>query len=454
MGGDSPPAVAPDGDRAKWYKGRVRAVRARGTSVEHQVKVEFLAIGDELLRGESREGNGAWLAGQLAQRGVTLAQLQVIPDDSQRIALAISDASRRPTLLICSGGLGPTDDDFTRAAVAQALGVPLIQIAEALAAIEARFAKLGRAMHPLNARQAVFPEGATVIPNAFGTAPGFALRRGDLRLVCLPGVPREFCGLVEAGLDQWLADSRIAVGVAKTEVTLRLFGIPESNMQGILQGLPHYPAAKLRSLPSWPEIRLKLGPKDSQAHAEFEELLAEVRSALDWRIYGEGDSDSHAAAALRALRARQMRVAIAESCTGGLVAQLITQEPGASETLIAAVVAYANSAKIQILGVDAELLEAHGAVSQAVAVEMARGALRISGADVAIATTGIAGPTGASPGKTVGTLWLALAWPGGVVSRSFLFAGVDRQRFQSSAAHTALSWLRRHALGKLDAEQL
>lgn len=422
--------------------------------MEQQTRVEFLAIGDELLRGETREGNGAWLAAQLAQRGVALAQMRIIADDRQGIASALRDAARRPTLLICSGGLGPTDDDFTREAVAEALGVTLVQDDASLAAITARFAALGRTMHPLNARQAEFPRGAAVIANPFGTAPGFSIDHGALTLVCLPGVPREFCGLVEAGLDGWLRARGVASAPADREVTLRLFGIPESDMQGLLRTLPHYPAVRLRSLPSWPEIRLKLAPRDDAAAGAFEALLAEARAALDWRIYGQGDDDSHAAAALRALRAAGLRVALAESCTGGLVAQLLTAVPGASETLIAGVVAYANAAKEQLLGVDAAVIAAHGAVSQAVVEAMARGALQVGGADVAVATSGIAGPGGGSDAKPVGTLWLALAWRGGVVSQELHFGGVDRARFQVIAAHTALSWLRRHALGKLAPAQL
>lgn len=412
------------------------------------MRLAFLAIGDELLRGESREGNGYFLAQKLSEGQLHLSQMRVVADDFAEIAAALAELSAVPTLLICSGGLGPTDDDFTRAAVAAALGVPVVRDQAVLAAIEARFASMGRAMHPANARQADFPQGAEVIANPFGTAPGFVAQLGALTAVCLPGVPREFSGMVDANLEAWLAKVSLAQLQTSQAVTLRLFGIPESDMQGVLSSLPLYGAVKMRSLPTWPEIRLKLAPAGAQPQeiTDFHLLLTQLREALGWRIYGEGDADSHPAAVLRALLARDLQVAVAESCTGGLVAQLLTSVPGASRSLVAGVVAYANSAKTALLGVDAALIEQHGAVSQEVAEAMALGALRVSGADVAVATTGIAGPDGGSAEKPVGTLWLALAWQGGVHSAQLQLSGIGRGRFQTLAAHHALSWVRRWAL--------
>ncbi len=415
------------------------------------MRVAFLAIGDELLRGESREGNGYFLAQQLSDRRVPLEQVRIVADDFSAVAQALADFASSPTLLICSGGLGPTDDDFTRAAVAAALGVPVIRDLEALAAIQGRFEALGRPMHPANARQADFPLGAEVIANPFGTAPGFVAHQGELTAVCLPGVPREFSGMVQAHLDSWLRRVGLHAQAPGQEVTLRLFGIPESDMQGVLSGLPLYSAAKMRSLPTWPEIRLKLAPLAGQAQdlAEFKLFLQQVHHALGWRIYGEGDADSHPAAVLRALQSRDLRVAVAESCTGGLIAQLLTSVPGASRSVTAGVVAYANSAKTALLGVEAALIDRHGAVSKEVAEAMAQGALQVSGADVAVATTGIAGPDGGTPDKPVGTLWLALAWRGGQQSVQLQLLGLGRARFQLMAAHHALSWVRRWALAVL-----
>lgn len=406
--------------------------------------IAFLAIGDELLRGESREGNAAVLADLLEARGHRLSEVRVLPDDRVTLGQALHDFERRPTLLLVSGGLGPTDDDFTRAAVAQALNVPLIRDDAIVEQIRARFTSLGRTMHPANERQAEFPRGAEVLRNDYGSAPGFSLPLGQGRIACFPGVPREFRSMLSDHLDPLLQAVALPV-TRRREVTLRLFGIAESDMQGVLTGLPHYAAVQMRSLPTYPEIRLKLAQKDDAAG--FEALLAEVRQALGWRIYGEGDADSHAAATLRALQARNATLAVAESCTGGLIGHLLTEVPGASATLLADVVSYANTAKAALLGVPEALLQAHGAVSEPVARAMAEGVRTRTGATLAVATTGIAGPGGATDEKPVGTAFLALATADGTEVRALRFPGVDRRRFKQLVAHSGLAEARRWAIG-------
>jgi nicotinamide-nucleotide amidase len=405
--------------------------------------IAFVAIGDELLRGESREGNAAVLAELLEARGHHLSEVRVLPDDFAGIAQVLHDFRRRPTLVVISGGLGPTDDDFTRAAVAKAAEVPLIRDNALVEQIRARFTSLGRTMHPSNERQADFPCGAEVLRNDHGSAPGFVMTLGEGKVACFPGVPREFRRMLEDHLDGLLQ----AVGllaVRRREVTLRLFGIPESDMQGVLTGLAHYRSVHMRSLPKYPEIRLKLAEKGDPAG--YDALLTEVRDALGWHVYGEGDADSHAAATLRALQARQASVAVAESCTGGLIGHLLTEVPGASASLLADVVAYANEAKLSFLQVDPRLLKDHGAVSEPVARAMAEGVRTRAGATVAVATTGIAGPGGGSVDKPVGTAFLALATEQGTRVKALKFPGVDRARFKLLVAHSALAELRRWAL--------
>lgn len=405
--------------------------------------IAFVAIGDELLRGESREGNAAVLADLLEARGHRLAEVRVLPDDFASIAGALRDLQTRPTLVVISGGLGPTDDDFTRAAVAKAVGVPLIRDNALVEQIRARFTGLGRVMHPANERQAEFPCGAQVLRNDHGSAPGFVMPLGQGQVACFPGVPREFRRMLDDHLDALLQAVGLPAPRARREITLRLFGIPESDMQGVLTGLPHYHAVHMRSLPKYPEIRLKFAEKDDPAG--YDALLAEARQALGWHVYGEGEADSHAAATLRALQARQASVAVAESCTGGLIGHLLTDVPGASATLRADVVAYANEAKVAFMQVDPRLLEVHGAVSEPVARAMAEGARRRMDATVAVATTGIAGPGGGSEHKPVGTAYLALATPDGTRVKAMNFPGVDRVRFKQLVAHSALAELRRWA---------
>jgi nicotinamide-nucleotide amidase len=410
------------------------------------MRIVFAAIGDELLRGESREGNGASLAEWLARRGLRISEFRVLPDSFEAIANLVTALAESPTLVICSGGLGPTDDDFTRAAVADAIGRPLTRDESSVAALQARFARLGRIMNPSNLRQADFPQGAEVWPNAHGTAPGFAIRHRALHLVCLPGVPREFAGLIDDHLAQ-LLDTMGIRSTPRTEYTFRLFGVPESEMQGTLSHLPHWSAATMRSLPSWPDIRLELAPHPAAQTGAFEALLGEVQSAFGPRIYGHDRRQRLPGETLSALHARGAKVAIAESCTGGLVAQQLTALPGASEVVQGGVVAYANAAKQQWLGVPRELLERHGAVSEEVALAMAEGVRATGLCDVAVATTGIAGPSGGTPDKPVGTLCVALVADGVTVHRRLCWPGLGRDRFQILAAWTALDWLRRWALG-------
>jgi nicotinamide-nucleotide amidase len=405
--------------------------------------IAYIAIGDELLRGESREGNAAVLSELLEARGHRLSEVRVLPDDFAEIARTLKDFQARPTLLVMSGGLGPTDDDFTRAAVAEAMNVPLIRDMACVEQIRARFASLGRVMHPANERQAEFPRGAEVLRNDHGSAPGFVLPLGKGKVACFPGVPREFRHMLADHLDDLLQGVGLTA-VGRREITLRLFGIPESDMQGVLTGLPHYPAVQMRSLPKYPEIRLKLAERGDPAG--FDALLAEVRQALGWHVYGEGDADSHAAATLRALQARQATVAVAESCTGGLIGHLLTEVPGSSASLLADVVAYANEAKALILHVDPALLQIHGAVSEPVARAMAEGVRHLAGSTVAVATTGIAGPGGGSHEKPVGTAFLALATTRGTQVKALRFPGVDRARFKLLVAHSALAELRRWSL--------
>lgn len=411
------------------------------------MRIIFLAIGDEILRGESREANGAELADRLGRAGLRLWQMRVLPDDFAALAETLQRLRSEPTWVVCSGGLGPTDDDFTRAAIAAACGVPLYRDAQTAEVIAKRFEKLGRVMAPSNLRQADFPQGAQILANRFGTAPGFTLQDDRLAILCLPGVPREFAGLLDDHLLRLLADMSLGQP-PRREVTFRLLGIAESEMQGVLSGLAHYGAARMRSLPAWPDIRLELSPRpDLPSMDAFDALLGEVQIALGPYIYSDRRQDTLAAATLRALSQRQATLAVAESCTGGLVGSMLTAVPGASQVLLLDAVTYANSAKVQVLGVPQGLIDQHGAVSPEVAEAMAVGARRVAGADVAVATSGIAGPDGGTPDKPVGTLCVAVAWAQGQVSRQLWLRGMERSRWQATAAAIALNWARRWALG-------
>ncbi len=406
------------------------------------MRIVMMAIGDELLRGETREGNGQALAAQLQKRHLQLQEVRLVGDDLAQIAATIASVRAQPTWLIVSGGLGPTDDDFTRQALATSLGLGLGRDQACVAAITERFNRLGRKMDPCNLRQADLPQGAEAVTNDHGTAPGFFLQDKQLVITCLPGVPREFRAMLDDHLDAWLDRLHLASAPRK-ETTFRLVGLPESTMQGLLSLLPHYACAKMRSLPTWPQIRLELSALTSDA--DFAALCAEVRQALGPYIFSQDREESFAAAVLRALRAIDATLAVAESCSGGLIGHLLTEVPRASHTLLLDAVTYANSAKIQLLSVQPELLASHGAVSEPVALAMARGAKDLAQSRVAIATSGVAGPDGGSAEKPVGTVCIALVSDGHERVETLHFKGLTRDRFKVLVAYTALDWLRQWA---------
>ncbi len=411
------------------------------------MSVAFCAIGDELRLGETREANGYALAQALRSRNVELGEARIVGDDRAAIATALRQLCDRHRLVVLSGGLGPTEDDFTRDAVAEALGVPLVVDAAALAGVVHRAESRGREAGVLERRQAQFPLGAEVVANRHGTAPGFAVRFGAALVVALPGVPREVRGMLDDALEAWLVRAGVPYGRVH-EVSLSVFGIAESALGERLRLLPGADRTYIRSLPHFPWIRLRIRSQDG---ADAAEAFADAAVAdLGWRVYARDDDDlTLAGATLATARARGTTLAVAESCTGGHVGDLLTDVAGASDVFLGGAVTYANRAKVEILGVDAALIEAHGAVSPEVARAMALGARARFGADLAIATSGIAGPGGGSAHKPVGTLCVAIATADGTFSRSLQLSGLDRERFKQLAAHTALALARRVLIGEL-----
>jgi nicotinamide-nucleotide amidase len=358
---------------------------------------------------------------------------------------ALRTLSARADLVVMSGGMGPTEDDLTAECVAAALGVPLELHEPSLRAIEERFRAFGRPMTPNNARQARFPRGAEVIPNRFGTAPGFTVRLDRAEVVCFPGVPVEYRGLCE----EWLLP-RVAgrLGAVPAARVVKLLGLGESAADHAMRPLMDDPANVQRGVrwgyrAHFPEVHVKWtvsGPDPAAAAAHADRILAEVRRLFGDHVWGEGKDELPGVVVAR-LAARGERVALAESCTGGLVAQLLTDVAGASAVIDLGVVAYANAMKERVLGVPDDVLAARGAVSEEVARALAEGARRVAGAAWGIGITGIAGPTGGTAEKPVGTVHLALAGPGGTHTVHRVYRG-DRQRVRRAAAFEALDLLR------------
>jgi len=402
--------------------------------------LEILATGDELLTGQLVDTNSVWLMDRVWELGLMVRRKTLVGDDRDDLLAALRDTSARADVVVVSGGMGPTEDDLTSECVAAAMGVPLESHAASLEAIRQRFVRLGRTMTPNNEKQARFPRGAVVIPNRFGTAPGFAVRLGSAEVVCLPGVPVEYRGLCEEWLLPRVAErlgSRVAARVVK------LFGIPESHadqrMRPVMDA-PENRGVRFGYRAHWPEIHVKWSVTGPDAEARADRILSDVRRLFGDSIFGEGRQEL-AALVVERLAERGERLAIAESCTGGLAAELLTSVPGASRVFDLGVVAYADAMKSSLLGVPADLIQAHGAVSEPVARALAEGARGRGSASWGIGITGIAGPGGGTPEKPVGTVHLAIAGPGGTTCLARRYPG-DRERVRKIAAYDALNQLR------------
>jgi nicotinamide-nucleotide amidase len=411
-----------------------------------------LCIGTELTRGELTNTNASWLCGGLTDLGFEVVEDVVVDDDRGRIVATLERLGRFAKIIVCTGGLGPTTDDLTADAVAQHLGKKLVTDETSLENIKRRIEKFGRTMSASNAKQADFPEGSEIMPNPVGTAPGFSVQIGEATAFFMPGVPREMKKMFE---DHVVPRITPLAPNNSYQVRLRTFGLPESMVGERLHGVEQsFPGVTIGYRAHFPEIEVKvLARAKSQAEARDTCELAteEVRARLSDVVYGEA-GDSFAGVVGCALRRRGYTLAIAESCTGGLVGHLMTKEPGASEFLIVDAVTYANSAKSRMLGVDEEVIRGHGAVSHEVAAAMAEGIKHVSGADVTLAITGIAGPGGGSEEKPVGTVFLAVCSPTGLIVKQRHFPG-DRHQVQTLAAYVGLQLVREACAPQSSASQ-
>jgi nicotinamide-nucleotide amidase len=417
--------------------------------------VELINTGSELMLGRVLNTHQQWLCRQLADLGYVVSRQVAVPDTGSDIEQAVREALGRADLVIATGGLGPTSDDLTRDLVAQLLGKALRENAAVLAHIRSFFESRKRSMPERTKVQALVPEGAMVLHNPHGTAPGLAMevRHNPFRvgnqaswLIMLPGPPRElrpmFTDTVAPLLQRVLP---LASGFVCR--TLRTTGIGESVVEEKIGGpMKCWVEAGLDlgycARPGQVDVRLAASGRD--AERQVREAATTVRELLGPHIYGVEDEDLETVI-VRLLTERNATLALAESCTGGCIANRITNVPGASAVLLAGLVTYSNVAKQKFLGVQAETLDRHGAVSKAVAREMAEGVRQQTQADYALSVTGIAGPSGGTPEKPVGTVFMGLAGPSGtVIERNF--NPYDRETFKQVTAQQALELLRRKVL--------
>ncbi len=402
--------------------------------------IALLSQGDELLTGQILDTNAAWLAERLTELGFRVLYTHTAPDEPGAITRAIRAAYEAADALICTGGLGPTADDLTAACAAEAAGLPLTLDRDSLDRIEALYARRRRRMPESNIKQARIPAGARVLPNDWGTAPGFELICGGGIGYFLPGVPRELRAFWGAHVRPALL-GRFALRPSR-RVVLRCIGIAESTLEERMRPLAAEPGLTISFRTELPENQVKLIFDPSVEPADIERTCARARAAIGPACFGV-DSGPLAQVVGEALAARGETLATAESCTGGRISAAITAVPGASRYFVEGACVYANQAKIRTCAVDPEALASSGAVSEIVARQLAEGIRTRAGATYGLSTTGVAGPGGGSPEKPVGTVHIALATPSGTTCRRLSLGG-GRERITAMAAGLCLDLLRRH----------
>jgi nicotinamide-nucleotide amidase len=411
---------------------------------------ELICVGTELLLGDILNSNAQFLARELASLGIAHYYQSVVGDNPARIQGLVTAAAERSQLILFTGGLGPTPDDLTLETLADLFGAPLIEHPDLLADIEAKFAARGRTMPLSNRKQALLPEGAAVLPNPQGTAPGIIWSpRPNLTLMTFPGVPREMQAMWRETAVPYL---RAQGWVTTTIVSrmLRFWGISESALAEQVAPYLSQENPTVAPYASKGEAKLRIStraPSITAAQAQIDPVEAGIRALVGEDCYG-ADDDSLASVVGGLLLQRQQTVAVAESCTGGGLGQLITDIAGSSAYFYGGVMAYDNTVKINLLGVDAAVLADQGAVSAIVAEQMALGVKALLQTDWALSVTGIAGPTGGSPDKPVGLVYIGLTDPTGVVqSYKHEFSGYrGRDWVRQLSALSALDTLRRHLL--------
>ena len=403
----------------------------------------IVTIGDELLIGQVQDTNAAWLARELAGLGIPVRRVVTVGDETADIGAAIGEALGKSNIVVATGGLGPTHDDVTREAVADYLGVALRLDARAYKGVERFFAERGRAVPPHGDRVAMVPEGFVPLPNSVGTAPGLWLEK-EAVLVLVPGVPREMKALFREEIAPRLR--RLLPPDAIRHRTLCTAGVGESDLQEMIGDILHLlgPDLKLAYLPRPGQVRLRLAGRGAHAGSRLDRLEARLRARLGGHVFG-AEGDVLEAVLGSVLRSRRLRIALAESCSGGLGLNMLTNVPGSSDYVAGGVVAYSNAAKRSLLGVPAAALEAHGAVSRVVALKMAQGVRARFGADAGLGITGIAGPGGGSDEKPVGTTWIAYADAQRETARCYRF-GTHREANKIRSAIAALDLARRQIL--------
>jgi nicotinamide-nucleotide amidase len=404
---------------------------------------EIIATGSEMLTPTRTDTNSLWLTEKLNSIGIEVKRKIIVGDDAERMEQSLRDALGRAGLVITTGGLGPTEDDVTRDAVARAVGREMFLDENVVAGIVAKFASFGREMPEVNKKQAMVVDGAEVLPNPNGTAPGIFLEHENTMLALLPGPPREMKPMFENSVMPRLLER--AGGVCVARRVMRVVGLGESAVDELIAPVyTAYQNPQTTILFTRAEIEIHLtaqAPMPDAAESLLDELAEKIAEKLGPALFSHyGETMEEIVAQL--LTAQGKTLALAESCTGGLIAERLTEIAGSSAFFLEGSVVYSNEAKTRALNVPAQLIAAHGAVSGEVAEAMARGARERSGADLAVSVTGIAGPAGGTAEKPVGLVYIGLATANSLSHRKLQFPG-DRHLVRWRASQAALELLRR-----------
>lgn len=401
----------------------------------------ILSTGDELTTGKVIDTNSTFIADRLFTIGVKVVAVLKVGDDREKLLWAFGEARRLGDLVIGTGGLGPTADDLTTDLVGEFLDQKLLLDASVAANLKARFAARGIPWTDNNLKQALFPEGATIIANPVGTAPGFRVDMGnDKRLIWLSGVPAEMIAMFNESVLPWIAERRGRDAEILAQ-TFKVYGLTESKLDDLVKPIDLGTIAKLSFRAHYPDLTLRLTVSAGQARQEqFDHLCGEIRRRLGSYIYAEGDLTMEEIVG-RLLAEKKQTLVLAESCTGGLISHRITRVAGSSAYYYGGAVTYSNDAKMKFLGVQPTTLEKYGAVSEQTALEMSLGIKERTGAGIGLSVTGVAGPSGGSKEKPVGTVWISIADENSHNARLFNFHG-DRERVVLGTSQAALNWLR------------
>lgn len=410
-----------------------------------QAIIQLLLTGNEIMSGDTIDSNSAAIAQHLAHYGLPIHRKVTLGDERELLKNEIISLTQHSDVVIINGGLGPTTDDLTSQVLAEAANIPLEENTEAMGHLRQWCKKRGASLNAANLTQAQLPKGCTIIDNPIGSAVGFALHIDKCLVICTPGVPGELRNM----FDQITDIISIHIGHSeKTDIVrLQCFGMGESTIQQMVSdACPSWPEqVELGFRAGAPQLEVKLTIRDKQYKALQQQCKTQLYQLIGDHIIGE-DGKRIAETVLDLLAEQKQTVTTAESCTGGLIASMLTEIPGSSRGFHAGFVTYANHIKSSVVGVSERSLEEHGAVSEIVVQEMARGAIKQSGADYAIAVSGVAGPDGGSDEKPVGTVWIAWGTAKEIKTVCLRY-NVDRKLFQTMVAAVGLDLIRREMMG-------